>query len=627
MAKAQAWRPDGQPAERARFRVSLLFLLASAFGTLVAVAVGSVLTMSVLANFANTFSLLNERAIATLNGMETAIRTETGRAEGVVETAAMLASEGAMGSDASPDTAIALRSLLLSERLVEGLFLLREGSDPVGFMRTADGRVVAAPARDLAQAFGPQWLEDARRLPGTAGWTPPARIGERHYHIVARPYAIDGQVAGVAVAAVGRATINRVIASLGQFNAATAFVLNERGEVIAHSSLQLPFQARDAIPIAEFPDEALRKYPQAKPSDEFGAANAQGITVLDTDAPKSGYAYMVKQLGGYGAPPYTLGAYVAMADTTQEIRRALASLMAGLGGLVASVIAAILIGRRISRPMNNIAAAAENLAAFELESIAPLPRSRILEIDHQAVALNRTRVAMSEFARYVPRPLVARLLRDGVNGMPTEEREVTIMFTDIVGFTGLSERMDATETAEFLNAHFHMLGSIIEARGGTVDKFMGDGVMAFWGAPEDDSRHACNAVEAANSIASALHAANLLRRRAGKEPVRLRIGLHTGKAVVGNIGGGARQNYTMVGDAVNVAQRLEQMGKQAMRVADECVVLASEDVVKAVAGEARFIPAGTQIVRGREKPVATWMLDIAADRNAKVVEFPGAQSA
>ena len=88
--------------------------------------------------------------------------------------------------------------------------------------------------------------------------------------------------------------------------------------------------------------------------------------------------------------------------------------------MLLAVIAAVMLGTKISRPMNAVAEAAEQLSKFELDSIQPLPRSRILEVDHQADALNRTRVAMAEFSRYVPKPLVARLLRTGRNDGLTE---------------------------------------------------------------------------------------------------------------------------------------------------------------------------------------------------------------
>ena len=135
------------------------------------------------------------------------------------------------------------------------------------------------------------------------------------------------------------------------------------------------------------------------------------------------------------------------------------------------------------------------------------------------------------------------------------------MFTDIAGFTGLSEGLPAPVIAEFLNRHFALLGACIEDEDGTVDKFIGDSVMAFWGAPDDQPDHAERASRAARAIAIAIEADNQTRLAAGDPPVRVRIGLHSGPVTVGNIGAPGRINYTIIGDTVNIAQRLEQLGK------------------------------------------------------------------
>ena len=166
------------------------------------------------------------------------------------------------------------------------------------------------------------------------------------------------------------------------------------------------------------------------------------------------------------------------------------------------------------------------------------------------------------FEVYVPRALVERLMGLGTAGtLASVEREVTVMFTDIAGFTAFSEGRPAAEVAQFLNRHFAMVSESIEATGGTVDKFIGDGVMAFWGAPEAQPDHAERAARAALAIAQALRIDNEARRAAGEVPVRLRLGLHTGPVTVGNIGAPGRMNYTIIGDTVNAAQRVEALGK------------------------------------------------------------------
>ena len=139
--------------------------------------------------------------------------------------------------------------------------------------------------------------------------------------------------------------------------------------------------------------------------------------------------------------------------------------------------------------------------------------------------------------------------------------------------------------AGFLNRHFALLGECIEATGGTVDKYIGDSIMAFWGAPEAQPDHRRRGLQAGVLIARALERDNARRRRKGLKPIRLRIGLASGPAIVGNVGAPGRINYTLIGDTVNMAQRMESLGKDYMRADDDCVILATEDTVVEMTGE------------------------------------------
>jgi len=119
--------------------------------------------------------------------------------------------------------------------------------------------------------------------------------------------------------------------------------------------------------------------------------------------------------------------------------------------------------------------------------------------------------------------------------------------------------MDAKQIAALLNEHFTLIGECIEAEGGTVDKFIGDAVMAFWGAPEEEPDHAARALRAAKAMVAVLDRENERRVADGLAPVAMRAAIHTGSVVVGNIGSKNRINYTIVGDAVSTAARLEEL--------------------------------------------------------------------
>ena len=180
------------------------------------------------------------------------------------------------------------------------------------------------------------------------------------------------------------------------------------------------------------------------------------------------------------------------------------------------------------------------------------------------------------------------------------------MFTDIVGFTPICEKMTAQEIAAFINHHLTLISACVEHEGGTIDKFIGDAVMAFWGAPARMDNPAAAACRAAIAIQDALAADNKQRVAAGLAAVRVRIGIHMGPVVVGDIGAPNRINYTIVGDAVNAAQRPESLGK-AINPDAEAIVLVSGDVVAAAPGF-QFVERGAHLVKGKEQSLEVYEL-------------------
>ncbi|QOF78490.1 CHASE2 domain-containing protein [Variovorax sp. 38R] len=162
------------------------------------------------------------------------------------------------------------------------------------------------------------------------------------------------------------------------------------------------------------------------------------------------------------------------------------------------------------------------------------------------------------FGTYVPPQLVDEMLvRPGRYSMRAESKEMTVMFCDMRDFTRLSEQMAPAELQAFLNTVFSRLTEVISAHRGTVDKYMGDCVMAFWGAPIDTPDHAALAVQAALDMATAVHDINRQHRASGRPEISAGIGLNSGLMSVGDMGSTARRSYTVVGDAVNLAARLE----------------------------------------------------------------------
>ncbi len=166
------------------------------------------------------------------------------------------------------------------------------------------------------------------------------------------------------------------------------------------------------------------------------------------------------------------------------------------------------------------------------------------------------------FGTYVPPELVDEMVKDPDSySMKATNRELTVMFCDMRGFTKLSEGMEPTRLQELLNSVFSRLTSLIRANRGTIDKYMGDCVMAFWGAPVETSEHAHLAVKAAMEMAQAIRTINLEHREKGVPEIGVGIGLNTGTMCVGDMGSDIRRSYTVIGDAVNLGSRLEGLSK------------------------------------------------------------------
>jgi adenylate cyclase len=211
------------------------------------------------------------------------------------------------------------------------------------------------------------------------------------------------------------------------------------------------------------------------------------------------------------------------------------------------------------------------------------------------------------FGRYVPRTLVTRLVKEGRIGAGTEERKLAIMFTDIVGFTEACESMTAGQVAEFINQHLALVSACVEQEGGTIDKFIGDAVMAFWGAPGRVDSPAASACRAATAIQQAIAADNGQRIATGLEPVRIRIGVHMGAVIVGDIGAPNRINYTIVGDTVNATQRLESLGKVIDPDA-ESITLISREIFEMLPDGFHCISRGTHLVKGKHESLEVYQL-------------------
>jgi adenylate cyclase len=232
-----------------------------------------------------------------------------------------------------------------------------------------------------------------------------------------------------------------------------------------------------------------------------------------------------------------------------------------VGVLVLIIIGCSLFSKAIASPMQILSAEMAKIKLFQLDSDVNV-NTHFLEIINMRESFEAMRQSLKNFKRYVPSDLVKKLINEEINAeIGGEKRELTMFFSDIAHFTSISEKKSPEELVKDLCIYFENVSSAIIKNNGTIDKYIGDSVMAFWGAPEMNEHHAENACRCAVQIQQTLHTIFRQWENQEKLPFFTRIGIHTGDVIVGNMGYTERLNYTVIGDHVNVASRLEGINK------------------------------------------------------------------
>jgi adenylate cyclase len=293
-------------------------------------------------------------------------------------------------------------------------------------------------------------------------------------------------------------------------------------------------------------------------------------------------------------------------------RLAIALVAMGGGGIVVGLLVVSLAARATSDPVNSVRQGLARVAGGQLDVRVPVYDGT--QIGQLQLGFNQMMLGLAERERirealgtYVDPAVAERILTEGTS-LAGEEVEVTIMFVDVRDFTGFAERVPAAEVVASINRLFELIVPVIHAHGGHVDKFVGDGLLAVFGAPRRQADHADQALAAALGVEQAT--------RAG--PLRVGIGLNSGPVVAGNVGGAGRFEFTVIGDAVNVAARVEA----ATRQTGDTILLAQRTSELLRPGEVTLVPRGDVMLKGKSGTVLLYAP--LTDLPAPGIAAPGA---
>lgn len=379
----------------------------------------------------------------------------------------------------------------------------------------------------------------------------------------------DGRLTGVVSADFSVRQLSGFLKTLRVGQSGYAFVVELRDDgsraVIAHPDYARLTRRSAAgvpslIPVEESPDRlVVHAMREAGP----GAGSPGLGTSLRFEEEGVRHIGLARRIKGAGFPPWQVVIILPEEDIFAHVDEITAiSAILAIGSVAIVVLFGVYLSTQIARPLEQLAAETEAVGRFDLAA-RPLPQSVVLEVDRLSNATGDMKTSLRSFQKFVPadvvRSLVASRQEASFGG---ERRCVTTLFSDIVSFTSVAEGMSPEELVGHLREYLSVVSDAVACEEGTVDKFIGDAVMAIWGAPVAMENHALAACRAALAVEAALAEHRPAWRQRGLPEFRARYGINTGDVVVGNIGSDTRLSYTAIGDAVNLASRLEGLNKE-----------------------------------------------------------------
>ena len=599
-----------KPPSAPRWRAPITAVAVFGLGALVALAAGIVLWLGIGNAAESTRSLIQERSDTALDTLERQLRSRLDPVEGQARWIASLVADGTLDlTDQDRLDAFMLGALAATPQ-VAGIGVFPPDGMGRGWYR--DARVAVREDRTAAPEMR-EWLEYGEQTTASS-WQDPLWLDTLNAAVVLHdsPLRRDGAFVGMLGQVVPIARISEDLVTNAP-PSVTPFILYKGRQVLAHPQLVhwSPPQTGESQPLAnleELGDPVLEALgTRAEREGQWLVRSGPNLEVAWVQLDEEWRLVLRRKVERYGA--WTVGVHInAGLAAARNVQRILAAAGGGLAVLVVAVLIAVIAGRRISQPVRAIAAASRALEAGRLEQARPLRPSWIREMDDANRSFNRMVEGLRErqlirrtLGRYVPEEVARALLRAGGRIEPVQVR-ATVLFCDVAGFTALTETLGPAGVVDVLNDWFSRMVEAIERRHGTAVQFQGDAILAAFNVPIANPDHARNAVLAALEMQGATRAVKVEGRS-----LECRIGIGTGPVVAGAVGASGRLSYTVYGNAVNLAARLEAMNREHATAVLVCGETA------AGAGDLSLVPVGTTTVRGQSIPTRIYTVDPGSD--------------
>jgi class 3 adenylate cyclase len=465
---------------------------------------------------------------------------------------------------------------------------------------------------DIRTSSGYQAAKDARALIVED----PSPNPDTGYPVITLRYPImkDGAFIGCASANITLNVLSRFLTSHRASPRSTTIIANpNKGTIIAYpdpkKSVRLENDRLEMARLDNIADDNLREAYRLKTetdSDDFFFSTPHHGEEIS--------ASFTRYPGSFGTPweVIVLTPTDDFVGTLERTNRQMIVLIAALTGIELLLI--YVFARRLSQPIEHVSQKLRSVEDLTFSHAAP-PSSNIREIKELQTALSLFETSLRSFSSFVPLDVVRELIKTGTPlTLGVEPRFMTVLFADLQDFSSLAEQMAPNDLLAQLSAYFEAVSHAIAEESGTVDKFIGDGIMAFWGAPAHRDDHVMRACCGALRAARRMQQLNAEWSAQGRPPLHLRIGLHCANVLVGNVGSSARLSYTVMGDGVNVAARLEGMNK-----VFGTTICVSDSVFNAVASEVVARPLRHVHVKGRKQEFMVYeLLGMTGDGDAEI---------